>query len=104
MRYKVNFHVLLYFLISYSTMMVGSQATNLLHDGKSKTSTSDTKESYTFFINVNNNSNQYSNDGTTAAQSQRIVHLGSSTNDRIATALATNNETNHTKIQTSKFI
>ncbi|XP_055309756.1 uncharacterized protein LOC129573352 isoform X2 [Sitodiplosis mosellana] len=106
MRYKVNFHVLLYFLSSCWTMM-GSQVPNLLNHGDSKTSsssnttttttTNDTTEANTFLINVNNNSN-HSNDEKAAFE--HTTHLAS-TNDRIATALATNNETNHTKIQTT---
>lgn len=117
MRYKVNFHVLLYFLSSCSTMMA-SQVPNLLNQGDSKTSsnntntTNDTKEANTFLLNVNNSNHSsssssnhfYEEDDTNSkATFQRTTHLAS-TNDRIATALATNNETNHTKIQTSKFI
>lgn len=103
MRYKVNFHVLLYFLSSCSTMM-GSQASNLLSQDHSKTTitsniSNDTKEANTFSINVNNSN--HSND--VKAGIQRTKYLAS-TNDRIATALASNNETNHTKIQTSKLI
>lgn len=115
MRYKVNFHVLLYFLSSCSTMMA-SQVPNRLNEGDSKTSssnnntttnsTNDTKEVNTFLINVHN-SNHSSNDfnvdddddTSNKATLQRTTHLAS-TNDRIATALATN----HTKIQTSKFL
>lgn len=101
MRYKVNFHVLLYFLSSCSTMM-GSQASNLLSHSKTtitSNSSNDTKEANTFLINVNNSN--HSND--VKAGIQRTTYLAS-TNDRIATALASNNETNHTKIQTSKLI
>lgn len=80
---------------------MGIQAPNLLNQSDSKTSSNDTKEANTFLINVNN-SNHSDNDK--GGESQHITHLGSA-NHRIATAVASNNETNHTsKIQTSKFM
>lgn len=81
---------------------MGSQAPDLLIPDDSKTSTNDTKEANTFLINVNNDNSKHSHDDI-AGESQHTTHLAS-INDRIANALALNSETNHTKIQTSKFI
>lgn len=93
MRYKVNFHVLLYFLSSCSQMM-GSQAPNI--SSQNENNGIDTEQPNTFLINVNNDEN---------VASQRTTHLAS-INDNHAFALSSNNETiqtNHTKFQTSKF-
>lgn len=100
MRYKVNFHVLLYFLSSWSTMM-GSQASNILSHNDGNNNANDTQVANTFLINVNNNMD--ANDDSAA--SQHTTHLAS-TNDRIPTALASNTEaiqTMHPQIRAGKF-
>lgn len=101
MRYKVNFHVLLYFLSSCSTMMA-SQTPNILTQHDRNSNSNDTTQPNTFLINVNKNNNH-----STDAATEHTTYLAS-TNEMIASVLAPNNQldgrTNRTQFQTSKFI
>lgn len=104
MRYKVNIHVLLYFLSSCSTM-TWSQASNILSHGNSASNGNHTQVANTLLINVNHNNNSQDNDDS-AARQHPTTYLASE-NDRIPTALASNNVMGRTqlpKIQTGKFI
>ncbi|XP_031616877.1 putative uncharacterized protein DDB_G0268364, partial [Contarinia nasturtii] len=100
MRYKVNFHALLYFLSICSPMM-GNQAPNTHLNSNDRKINSGTDTSNTFLINLNNNNHSNEN----KAGSQRTTFLASTLEKiaNISTGLTSNNETNrvkHTKIQT----
>lgn len=79
--------------------MMGSQASNILNHNDGNSNGNDTQVANTFLINVNNNNDD-------SAASQHTTHLAS-TNDKISTALASNNEAIRTvlpQIRAGKFI
>lgn len=98
MRYKVNFHVLLYFLSSRWTMMAIQASSNLSQ------SNNVTQVANTFLINANNNNHS---DGDNAADQHTLLNLASTNVNDSSVLHGSQNGTipmDSTKIQASKFI
>lgn len=97
MRYKVYFHVLLYFLSSRWMMMESQASSNLSQSGNV------TQVANTFLINANNNNHS---EGDNAEAQHTLLDLAS-TNENHSSVHGSQNGTiqmDSTKIQPSKFI